>query len=965
MKTSRNILSRVPLTPKLLLLTLLVGAVVWTALDYVQTKKLRHIFEDRLSGRLTQQAVDNRIRFDNYVAVYHQAAKLIAAQKGFVDYVQSRLGASRAIKHYREIPPWLPDASVLRAFGHIHYALLLDARGRTREIYHGWPEPAPPDLLHPSALLRQLSHNQTFMTTLDGRPFLLSAETISFPNKRGRATLLLAAEINDELLIASQGLAKQDNLVALANGSPPRVMASNMPDLIREGTPLDALKKDYLITGKSFFDWGGSDLLLQFVSFTSKKEFERLTASIMSAERFQRAVVAVSLILAFGAVMFWITRHVRTISRKITAFSQDVLGIKHQAIQRGDELMLIEAQFGNVTEEIVNAREALKKEAEEKVVLLRKAMEAESHERELKFLQALKLSEENYRSIFDSANDAIIVHDMQTGAILDVNRKMTQLYGYSREEATRLTFGALSSGEAPFDQDSVMQLIGRAVSGEPQLFEWIARDRFGRTFWVEVNLKWASVGGKDRILAIVRDISERKRTEQRLAVQYRVTQILAESASLDEGTPRILRSICEHVGWPLGEVWLVDSGSSSLHLGRIWHDPAGDYSDFNALSSRTVFPRGSGLPGRVWADGRPAWIIDVATDPNFPRVSAAAAAGLHAGFAFPIRSEGEVIGVMDFFSHDAQPPDDELLRMFDALGSQIGDFITRKKAEESLVRYSNELERSNKELQLFASIASHDLQEPLRVVSGFAQLLEQRHQGKLDKQADDFIGYMVDGASRMQQLIRDLLDYSRVTTRGTPFAPANCESVMRSALANLKTSIEECGAEVTADPLPLVIADRTQLVQLFQNLIGNAVKYRRKEEPPRIHVSARRLDDAEARAGSSQPAARGAPDAGAAPDPRSAQAKGWLFSVRDNGIGISPQYFERIFQVFQRLHRREEYPGTGIGLAICKKIVERHGGCIWVESEAGKGSTFLFTIPELSAETAVIDRPGAERKEAT
>jgi len=239
----------------------------------------------------------------------------------------------------------------------------------------------------------------------------------------------------------------------------------------------------------------------------------------------------------------------------------------------------------------------------------------------------------------------------------------------------------------------------------------------------------------------------------------------------------------------------------------------------------------------------------------------------------------------------------------------------RKRAEEALQRTMAELERSNAELEQFAYIISHDLQEPLRMVASYTQLLEKRYKGKLDADADEFIAYAVDGARRMHNMIQSLLSYSRVGTRGKPFEPTECESVFEQALANLKLTIDESGAGVTHDPLPRVTADETQLIQLFQNLLGNAIKFR-GEEQPRIHVSAKE------------------------------DSNDCLFSLSDNGIGINPEYFDRIFVIFQRLHGREEYPGTGIGLSVCKRIVERHGGRIWVESQPGEGSTFHFAIPK-------------------
>jgi PAS domain S-box-containing protein len=271
----------------------------------------------------------------------------------------------------------------------------------------------------------------------------------------------------------------------------------------------------------------------------------------------------------------------------------------------------------------------------------------------------------------------------------------------------------------------------------------------------------------------------------------------------------------------------------------------------------------------------------------------------------------------------------------------VRDITERKRAEEQLKEAMADLERSNAELQQFAYVASHDLQEPLRMVSSYLQLIAQRYRGRLDEDADEFIAFAVDGANRMRRLIDDLLAYSRVGTQGRPLAPTDSQAALNQALANLEIAIEEAGATVTSDPLPTVLADPGQLVQVFQNLIGNAVKFH-GQAPSHIHISAQHLED------TASPGERAIPTPASDirhPTTDLRPPASWVFSVRDNGIGIDPQQFERIFRVFQRLHTRAEYPGTGIGLAICKKIVERHGGRIWVESAPGQGATFYFTIP--------------------
>jgi signal transduction histidine kinase len=241
-----------------------------------------------------------------------------------------------------------------------------------------------------------------------------------------------------------------------------------------------------------------------------------------------------------------------------------------------------------------------------------------------------------------------------------------------------------------------------------------------------------------------------------------------------------------------------------------------------------------------------------------------------------------------------------------------------------------ELRRSNQDLQQFAYVASHDLQEPLRMVTHFVQLLQERYQARLDKEGGEFIEFAFAGAQRMQRLIQDLLSYSRVGTRGEPFQPTDCNQVLRRVLDNLQVAIQDSGAHLKCGPLPVVWGDGTQLSQLFQNLISNALKFR-GAQPSVIQIDAQRV-------GTNDELPVGHPGAG--------QPVRWFrFSVRDNGPGIAPADFERIFVIFQRLHRREDYPGTGIGLSICKRIVERHCGRIWVESDLGKGATFLFVLP--------------------
>jgi len=315
---------------------------------------------------------------------------------------------------------------------------------------------------------------------------------------------------------------------------------------------------------------------------------------------------------------------------------------------------------------------------------------------------------------------------------------------------------------------------------------------------------------------------------------------------------------------------------------------------------------------QVFSRGEPIIAEDIRADARI-KTKEQLRLGFNSCAFLPLVVKGEVRGVIHLASKNAGFFKEDQREYLMAIARLMGIVVENSELLQASVRNAEELRRSNQELEQFAYVASHDLQEPLRMVAGYTQLLAKRYQGKLDEDADEFIAFAVDGAKRMQELIEDLLAYSWVGTKGRPFAAVDCNATLAVVLGSLKAAIDEAGATVTWDALATVPGDETQLWQVLQNLIGNGIKYR-DSKPPQVHVGCAR------------------------------DGNMWRFAVQDNGIGIDPQYTERIFAIFQRLHTQKEFSGTGIGLAICKKIVERHGGRIWVESEPGKGSTFYFTL---------------------
>jgi PAS domain S-box-containing protein len=485
--------------------------------------------------------------------------------------------------------------------------------------------------------------------------------------------------------------------------------------------------------------------------------------------------------------------------------------------------------------------------------------------------------EGRYRGLLEAAPDAMVVVN-QGGEIVLLNVQAEKQFGYSRDElvgqkvkniipegfAERLIAdGTRSAAEA------LAQQIGTGI-------ELIARRKNRSEFPIEIMLSPLESAEGTLVTAAIRDISVRRAAERHLA------QMEGRYRGLLEAAP---------------DAMVVVNQKGEIVLLNVQAEKQFGYSRDELVGQKVKNIIPQGFAERLVADA-------------LRSVEDALAQQIGTGIELTGRRKDSSEFPIEIMLSPLESAEGILVT------AAVRDITTRKTAEANLLNKMEELNRSNEELGQFAYIASHDLQEPLRMVASYTQLLSRRYKGKLDSDADEFIAFAVDGASRMQRLIQDLLAYSRVGTKGRDLLDISSEEALQQALINLRGAIEEKGALVTHDPLPAVVADDMQLIQLFQNLVGNAIKYQ-NAGIPKVHISASRNG-----------------------------SKKWTFSVKDNGLGIDPQYFEKIFGMFQRLHKREEFAGTGIGLAICKKIVERHGGSISVESQPGQGSTFRFALAE-------------------
>ncbi|MBF0163992.1 MAG: PAS domain S-box protein [Magnetococcales bacterium] len=493
-------LKRISLTWKALLATMLVATATWSLLDMVQTDHLRTIFHSRLSAVLGEKAAANRILFDNHIRAYHQSVRLLAAQKNFLDYIDawpSVEDASSQVIHRERPPPWLPRASVLRGFTPLPLLLLLDQDGRVREIHQGQTAPPPHELLEPTPLLMELSHNQTFLTAIAGAPYLITSETVLDRSGDPKATLMLAAPLNDEFLSRFQGpVGRYTGLVALIEGDKQTIIASNQPEILPSGIPLSDTSGRFMVSGYSFFDFGSSDLMLQLVTLESTETLESLLQSILATERHQRFITAGALIIACLLIMIWITRHIAQITRDIVDFSRNVLAsVSSETLDQQDELQTLRSRFRQLADAIIDARDSLRSELEE-----RKRIESVIR----------KLS----RAV-EQSPAAVMITNPQ-GLIEYVNPQFTTLTGYAAEESIGRDPGFLKSGKTP--ASTYKNLWETIASGQVWRGELHNRRKDGSTYWElnAISTIQDREAGTIHYVAIKEDVSLRIEMEKAL-----------------------------------------------------------------------------------------------------------------------------------------------------------------------------------------------------------------------------------------------------------------------------------------------------------------------------------------------------------------------------------------------------------------------------------------------------------------
>ena len=532
-------------------------------------------------------------------------------------------------------------------------------------------------------------------------------------------------------------------------------------------------------------------------------------------------------------------------------------------------------------------------------------------------------SERRYRQMFEQNRAVQLLVDRETSAIVDANAAAAEFYGYSLQDLRRMNLSDINTST----RTQRTEEVNRATNEGRNYFLFRHRLASGAIRDVEVHTSLLEAGGRTLYYSIIHDITERKRAEAQLSLLQTIGIEVAAANDLHSALEVVLRRVVESTGWAFGEAWIPTHDGTLLECGPQWGSGHG-LEEFKAFSRNIRFQPGFGFPGRVWKSREPAWIQNVTSDEIFLRAGVAQQSGLRGALAIPIISGEEVIAVLQFFLREPREEDERMVRVIAAVASQLGMVIERKRAADALNLLNAELEQrvsqrtadlgiKSRELETFAYSVAHDLKAPLRGIEGYSRLLVEDHADKLDEEGRFFLENINNSSEEMNRLIEDLLAYSRIERRTMkpdrlelgPFITALVEQKKYEETGrSIDFVLNVNGGKVVADAIGLTLA--------LRNYLDNAIKFSRHTKAPRIEVGAWENEGS---------------------------CRVW---VRDNGVGFDMKYHDQIFEIFRRLHFDEDYRGTGVGLAIVRKAMERMGGRAWAESETGRGATFYLEIPK-------------------
>ncbi len=932
---------RAPLTYKVTALVLLFASLLWAGVDRMLTRDLEALFLRTLGEELEAKAARNRHTFDQLVQAHHRSLQLITSHLRFTEYLAdfNRRSADRLTVHDRP-PVWMPGAAALRSFFTARYAILLDARGEAREVYRHLPTAVPDELLRPSVLLQKLSHNQSYMTELEGQPYVLAAQPLMV-ERRLQGTLLLASPIDEEFLHQIRTATGQDTLVALLGGSPHRVLASSDHDRLPSGMGLDQVERKFLIAGKSFFDYGASDLNIQFASLLPVSRVAATVESVLAEEQRKRTWLTAMLMLPLLVLTWWIAQRIRRLMGEANAICRETLGHVIDPLPGGDEVSALNRWLHAFSVEIRSVRGALRAEAEGRLASERAAMMAERQLRDL----------EQLRTVTEALGIGVLLdgRDGPTAA----NRLMEQF--------------ADTYGMAPFiacADDAPERLRLRGADGTGRVFRLHRLRPDDRTLLVEDVTREAELERERRLFTRLPADSPnpilRIGASGRIEYANEASRDLLEACHCRVGDPlpdaiytQVEHAIAEQqkhaIEFPVG------SRTFAFFVTHL------EESDFVYLHGNDITERKSAEAALVASEARFRGLLEAApdailmVDEDGKVLYANSMTQVLFGYAPPDLQgrpvheliqpqtgepgsdardtlavvpghEQRLVGVhregllfpVDISLSPISGPAAAAIAIVRDVTERERDAHKIRDLNRQLKGHVNELMAVNQELEAFSYSVSHDLRGPLRTIDGFTQIILDDHGDCLDSDVRAHLDRIGGSARRMNELIDGLLRLSRVSRTELHCQPLDLSRVAEEVLDFLRAADTE--REVTTVVAPDLGAegDPDLLKVVLENLLGNAWKFTSGTPEAWIEFG------------------------------RCVTRNQTAFFVRDNGAGFDMRNAERLFVAFERLHTQREFPGSGIGLATVARIVRRHGGAIWADAEPGAGATFYFTLPEVS-----------------